>query len=201
MKAQKTPKGSAHYLKVIKPDTKFDAVGVYEGHLILHGDEADSFKSVVDSEMAQAMKDHTVDGKKPKKKADPPYKPFIDENGQEDGIAFKFKMKAKYETRKGDVVKQKPIIVDSKGNTITDPEFAIGNGSVVRIAYKVRNWNVSSVGCGITMSPIAVQVLNLVPYSANSDGFDFEEEEGFEWEQGQEKTEGQKIFSEEEDDF
>lgn len=200
MKVDKTPKGSAHYLKVIKPTTQFDAVGVYEGHLILHGEDADNFKSIVDAEMVQAIKDHTKDGKKPKK-ADPPYKPFIDKDGQEDGVAFKFKMKSKYETRKGDVVKQKPVITDAKGTPITDPEFAIGNGSVVRIAFRVRSWSVASVGCGITMAPIAVQVIKLVPYSASSDGFDFEEEEGFEWEQGQEKTEGQKIFSEEEDDF
>ena len=198
-KLAKTPKGTARYLKIVKPDTRFDAVGLYEGELILRGEEAEQFKGVIDAHITEAVKENTKDGKKPKK-AKPPYKTFIDDEGQEDGISFRFKMKAKYETRKGDVVRQKPAIFDAKGTPITDPNFAVGNGSVVKIAYKVRPWNVAGNGCGVTLSPMAVQVINLVPYSANSDGFDFEEEEGFEWEQGQTENEGQKIFSEEEED-
>lgn len=191
---QKTPKGEAFWLKMIRPDYNYNPAGLYEGHLILKGAEAEEFKSVVDELRAEAITEHTVDGKKPKK-AEPCYKDHV-VDGQEDGIAFKFKMKAKYETRKGDVITQKPTVVDAKGNPITDPDFHIGNGSIVKIAFKPRTWSVSGTGCGVTLIPMAVQVINHVPYSANSDGFGFEEEEGFEFKEGEKET----IF-EEEDDF
>ena len=42
---------------------------------------------------------------------------------------------------------------------------------------------------------MAVQVIDHVPYSASSDGFDFEEEEGFEWEEKEKET----VFDEEDD--
>lgn len=190
----KTPKGEAFWLKVIRPETRFNPVGDYEGELILRGEEADEFKSIIDQLMDDAVNENATDKKKPKK-AKPPYK-VHEVDGQEDGMSFKFKMKAKYETRNGDVIHQKPQIFDSKGKPITDPEFSIGNGSIVRIAYKSRAWNVATTGCGITLSPMAVQVIDHVPYSANSNGFDFEEEEGFEWEE----REKEAVF-EEEDDF
>jgi len=191
---EKTPKGEALWLKMIRPETNYNPQGVYEGNLVLKGKEAEEFKSIVDQYITDAVVEHTVDGKKPKK-ANPPYK-VNEVDGQEDGIAFKFKMKAKYETRKGDVITQKPTVVDAKGIVITDPEFSIGNGSIVKIAYKTRTWSVAGTGCGVSLIPMAVQVINHVPYSANSDGFGFEEEEGFEFKEGEKET----IF-EEEDDF
>ena len=190
----KTPKGEAFWLKMIRPETKYNPAGIYEGELILRGEEAEQFKSIVNKHITDAVAEHTVDGKKPKK-ADAPYKPHV-VDGQDDGISFKFKMKAKYETRKGDVITQKPVVVDAKGNPITDPEFSIGNGSIVKIAYKPRTWSVTGRGCGITLTPMAVQVINHVPYSANSDGFGFDEEEGFEFKEKEKET----IF-EEADDF
>ena len=107
---EKTPKGEALWLKMIRPETNYNPQGVYEGNLVLKGKEAEEFKSIVDQYITDAVAEHTVDGKKPKK-ANPPYKVNV-VDGQEDGIAFKFKMKAKYETRKGDAITQKPTVVD-----------------------------------------------------------------------------------------
>ena len=43
---EKTPKGEALWLKMIRPETNYNPQGVYEGNLVLKGKEAEEFKSI-----------------------------------------------------------------------------------------------------------------------------------------------------------
>lgn len=101
-------------------------------------------------------------------------KPPIIEN--EDGSkTFKFKQSAIIRMEGKEPSHTKITVLDAKMNPW--PEAVnIGKGSKVKVRYKARSWNVKlQGGVGVTLTLIAVQVIEHVPY-VPSHGF--EEEEG-----------------------
>lgn len=169
-----TPAGIAVYPKIEKPDTKFDANGVYSIDLDLSGAEAQELigklTKVADESYAAECK---AKGKKALKRSDMPWKET------EDGkTRFKFKLKAKGGTgeKQWD---QKPAIFDAKGNPVKD--LNVGSGSTVKVAFDVVPYFTAMVGQGISLRLRAVQVIELRQYIAgdNFDAFGFKATDGF----------------------
>lgn len=169
-----SPAGIAVYPKIEKPDTKFDANGVYSVDLDLSGEEADTLvaklQKIADADYANECK---AKGKKSLKRADMPWKETDDGKTR-----FKFKLKAKGGT--GDKQwDQKPALFDAKGNPVSD--LNVGSGSTIKVAFDCAPYFTAMVGHGISLRLRAVQVLELREYIAgdNFDAFGFKATDGF----------------------
>lgn len=169
-----TPAGIAVYPKIEKPDTKFNADGVYTIDLDLDQQDAGELTTkltqIADAAYAAECK---AKGKKALKRSDMPWKET------EDGkIRFKFKLKAKGGTgeKQWD---QKPAIFDAKGTPIKDVN--VGSGSTVKVAFEAVPYFTAMVGHGISLRLRAVQILELHQYIAgdNFDAFGFKASDGF----------------------
>jgi len=179
-KSAKIMKGNALWAKVFEPDTKFDANGIYSVNLLIPEAEAAEVCEYLDSVVEQRYAEEVK--AKPKLKnglsTKPPYEPEYDQNGDPTGnIEFKLKLKAKVQARDGSVYSQKPIVVDAKRKPM-DPEIAIGNGSVIKVAYEPIPYMMASTKqVGVSLRMKGVQVLDLVEYGGGSSMFD--EEDGY----------------------
>lgn len=169
-----SPAGIAVYPKIEKPDTKFDANGVYSVDLDLSGEEADTLvaklQKIADADYANECK---AKGKKSLKRADMPWKETDDGKTR-----FKFKLKAKGGT--GDKQwDQKPALFDAKGNPVSN--LNVGSGSTIKVAFDCAPYFTAMVGHGISLRLRAVQVLELREYIAgdNFDAFGFKATDGF----------------------
>ena len=188
-----TPAGIAVYprLKAGSPDTKFHKEGIYKVDLDVPAAEAedlmDKLEEIRDN-FAEELKAQLPAAKAKKLKvADLP----IEEN--EDGtVRFKFKMKAKVETKKASFT-QHPAVFDAKGQPMfnikkhedgseTHEPVDIWGGSKLRVAFDAVPYESPLMGVGLTLRLKAVKVLELVEGGANksASGFGFgEEEEGY----------------------
>ena len=160
-------KGKALWCKVFEPDTKFDTNGIYSVNVLIPEAEAvevcEYLDGLVDDKLVEEIK------AKPKLKGGlftkRPYEPEYDQNGDPTGnIEFKLKLKAKVITRTGDTYEQKPIVVDAKRTPI-DKDTAIGNGSVIKVAYEPIPYLMASTKqVGVSLRMKGVQVIDLVEY-------------------------------------
>ena len=147
-----TPKGVAGYPKLTRPDTKFNAEGVYSTTLTIDKADAADFIAAIEEAYTDEF------GAKALPKANWPFK-------EEDGkVTFKFKTKTR------------PILIDSKGNTIATKvadELRIGSGSVLKIRGAISCRAVSGKNYA-TLYMNKVMLVELVEFS----GGGFEPEEG-----------------------
>jgi hypothetical protein len=191
-----TPKGTAQYPYLTKPDTKFNPEGEYKLKLELDAADAGELISFLDEQVelsvAAAKKDPKNAGKKIKV-GDAPYS-VNEETGK---ASFNFKLKAKVTTKSGETFEQRPAIFDAKGKPITDVN--IGGGSKVKVAYEVVPFYTALVGASISLRMKAVQVIDLVEFSggASAEGYGFGEEEGYEAEDNSAESNGFNSETEE----
>lgn len=153
-------------------DTKFDDKGVYHTKAYFRGEDAKAAKAVIDKAMKSNAK-----AKGAKKLANPPYTVEVVEDAN--ALVVKFKMKAKIETRSGDVFEKKVSFFDSKGAAI-EGKLGIAAGSKVNIAATLYGWNVASAGAGVSLQPANIQVIELVSYQKTSGSIFDTLEGGFE---------------------
>ena len=108
----------------------------------------------------------------------PAYDNEYDQNGDPTGnIEFKLKLKAQVQTRNGDIYTQRPIVVDAKRKPL-DSSTAIGNGSVIKVAYEPISYMMASTKqVGVSLRLKGVQVIDLVEYGGGASMFD--EEDGY----------------------
>jgi hypothetical protein len=161
-----SPKGISNYTWLSRPDTKFNADGVFTVTLAFEK-EAKGVKA-----MCKSLNDAYKKAQKVKKKGGK--KPFIE---NEDGlIEVKFSQKAIIRTKAGESFKKTVAVLDSKSKPV---KADIGNGSTLKAAYSVRPYDYN--GCGISLDLTAVMIIDLVEYDGSSN-FEFgdEEEGGFE---------------------
>ena len=145
-----SPKGSAGYPKLVKPDTKFNAEGVYSTSLTMSAAAAKPFIEQIEEAYTEEF------GAKALPKANWPYK---EEEGQ---VTFKFKSK------------QKPKLFDAKGTPIkAADELNIGSGTALKVSGNISCRAVSGKNYA-TLYMNAVQIIDLVEYS----GSPFDAEEG-----------------------
>lgn len=150
-----------------RPDTKFNADGLYKTKLI--GDLADpkvaAFKQKVDEAAAAALAEETKDLTPGQAKKWEPYLPYTlevdDKTGEDTGrIIFEFKRNAKVTIRKTQEVKELSVAVyDSKGKPVLPPP-AIYGGSTIKVVGNFRPLRLYWLQrAGVRMDFSAVQVL------------------------------------------
>lgn len=145
-----SPKGKASYPKLLKPDTKFNAEGVYTTGLIMSKEDAQPLIKRIEEVFTEEF------GEKKLKSLNPPYKE--DENGD---LVFKFKSKSK------------PKLFDAQGMPVTGTELKIGSGSVLKIKGSIGP-NLVQGKYYATLWINAVQIIDLIEYGGGS-GFAAEE--------------------------
>lgn len=145
-----SPKGTAAYAWLTKPDTKFNPDGVFKTSLVVSAKEAQPF--------IEAIKEAYVEELGTKKMA----KANLSHDVNEDGtVTFKFKSKTK------------PKLFDSKGKPITG-DINVGNGSTIKVAGGFGPYD-KGANTGCTLYLNSVQVIDLVEWTGSSA---FGEEEG-----------------------
>ena len=79
--------------------------------------------------------------------------------------------KRKVRNQKSGALNRAPTLVDAQKRAMMNT--AVGNGSVVNVKYNPYEWEFAGrKGIGANLN--AIQVVDLVPYSSDSDGEDFE---------------------------
>ncbi len=153
-----TPKGIAVFPRLDKPDTKFDAEGVYKTGLRLDPSEPGV------AEFISKLEEFAAANGKPTDKVG--IKDESDDSGQPTGmVIFNLKVKAKWPN--GD--SRKPTIVDAAKQPFTGN---VGGGSLIRISFEAATYD--GFGGGVSCAPLAVQVLEAKSWSKGVDDFDVE---------------------------
>lgn len=177
----KVMKGKAMWAKVFEPDTKFDPNGIYSINVLVPETEAVELCEYLDGVVKERLQEEVKANPQKAKSLSTRqvYETAYDQNGNETGeIEFKFKLKAKVQTRTGQEYEQKPIVVDAK-RTPMDGDVAIGNGSIVNVAFEPIPYVMASTKqVGVSLRMKGVQVVDLVEYG-NSGSSMFDEEDGY----------------------
>lgn len=208
----KTPKGIAVYPYLNRPDTKFDADGVFKTDFKVSGDEAQFIIDLINEAQKEAeaeAKKKAADAKKKGKKvtpkaADLPFFEACDDEGNETGeVVFRFKSKASGVSKKtGKRWKRTIPLFDAKGKP---SKASVYGGSTLIIAFTAEPWVNPKCEFGVKLQLEAVQIIELVSGSGgnrNASAFGFGEEDGYEAsdEDDTEDTEGDGEDTESEDD-
>lgn len=140
-----SPKGTASYPWLTKPDTKFSAEGSYKTGLVLSAEEAKPLQDAIKAAFVDEF------GQSKMAKAHMPWK-----EGEEGLVTFNFKSKLK------------PRLFDSAGKAIMgDPK--VGAGSVIKVSGAYGPYN-KGVNMGVALYLNAVQIIDLVEFSASPFG-------------------------------
>lgn len=199
-----TPKGTAIYPKLDKPDTKFDADGVYEVKLKFDpaatdgmiGKTAASWAEIVEKAtemlnafLAEKKKELAAGDGKAKAKAKSisvvewGAEADLDDDGEETGlIVVKAKMKASGTSKKdGKPWTRKPAMFDAKAKALPPNSPPVWGGSQLKVAGELcPYYNAKDNVVGITFRLNAVQVIELVSgQGRTASAFGFGEEEGY----------------------
>lgn len=206
-----SPRGIASYPHLNKPDTKFDADGVYTIKVVVSkkDEKAKALIKLIDTEMAAVLKLAKDEAKGPKavKKVKPcedkPYSFETDEDDKPTGnVVFTFKMKASGKNRKtGETFNQKPAVFDASAKPLINAK--IGGGSEVKVSFEIVPFYQVKIGAGVSLRMSAVQVLKLVEWGTG-DGtyYGFENEAPEEDEDSDDEDEAEDEDEEEEkEDF
>lgn len=195
-----TGKGVSIYPKVNKADTKFDAAGQYNCKVRLSAadskiviDQHETLKQAMMVYVKEQLEEQAKSEDKEKAKAakvklkalkfasDNPYKPAVDEEGDETGeFEFNFKMAAQYTERKTGTVKtQRPKLIDSKGKDLDPSRVSVWGGSIVKIGGFLSPFH-TAIGVGVSLKLRQVQIVKLVTGNGG-ENFNFgAEEDGYE---------------------
>lgn len=157
-----SPRGTAVFPSLNTPDTKFDAVGVYSTGLRLDKSDPDAQAFLASIEEFAAK--HVGE------KAKMPIKDETDDAGNPKGtVIVNFKVKAVW-PKSGE--SRQPTLVDGAKKPF---EGSVGGGSVIRVAAEMSTYE--GFGGGVTLAPLAVQVIEARSYSPALDAFDMETED------------------------
>jgi hypothetical protein len=160
-----TPKGTAIFPWLNKPDTKFKAEGKYKVTLRLAAEDAtaliEKLKPAHDAAVAAAKKNPKNKGKQ--LVIWPTHNPVRDDNGDETGqYDFNFSMTASGISKKTKLPwAMKPDLFDSRGEKL-DPNTMVWGGSIIKVGYEVGDAYDKPIGVGIPLRLNAVQVIKLV---------------------------------------
>ena len=187
-----TPIGIFKWASLGKPDTKFKAEGEYRVTMSLPKDAPETVKF-----LAKLDADHTtaIRAAKEQLAADPktkakvktvktsnlPYKPELDQEGNETGnILVNFKAKASGTRKDKSPWSFRPGVFDAKRNPIP-ATVMIWGGSKGKVAYQVDSYYVSaSQEAGLSLKLQSAQILELrTGGGKDAASFGFEEEEGY----------------------
>lgn len=181
-----TPRGVFIYPHLTEPDTKFvKPDGEYHTKFAVDADEAEEFvarlNKLLDDYIAENPDDLKPAVLKKSTRAEL-YEEEVDDEGNETGrLIFKFKLKAKVET-KTKSWSQKPRLFDAKAQPI-EGDISIWTGSEGKVSGEIMPYfmqNTKQFGLSLRMK--AVQILKLVEgggasasdygFSAEDDGYE-----------------------------
>jgi len=157
-----TPIGVAVYPRLNRPDTKFDAEGVYKVTIRLDPSlpEVAAFVAKVEAFGNENSLGGKANG----------IKDEANDEGEPTGMLLaSFKVQASWP----DGTSRKPTVVDAMKQELT---ANVGCGSVIRISGEMSTYD--GFGGGVSLSPKAVQVIELKTWNAGVDDFDVEGDEG-----------------------
>jgi hypothetical protein len=173
-----TPKGTAVYPWLNRPDTKFSDDGEFKVTLKIPAEQSQDLiakldKMLEDYQAEQASKDAKVG----RFTANTPYDEEVDDNGNLTGnYLFKFKQKAKVHTKDGRTIDMKVALFDASR---TPTHAQVGGGSELKIAATIWPYVMPATkSVGLSLRPSAVQILSLVSLSSGASNL-FEVEDGF----------------------
>lgn len=174
MKQLTTPIGKALYPKLVTPDTKFNAAGVYSVTLVLQKEDYEALeaqlKPWLNSEYERLLKES---GKKELRRAhNTPLR--INDDGEYVLLA---KQVASKEHPTRGLMNFNVGLFDSQGRKIHNPPN-IGSGTTMKLGVEPSAWYVPSQGFGYSLRLKAAQIIDLVEYSAGGGGFAFDAEDG-----------------------
>jgi len=163
-----TPAGIARYPWLNKADTKWKPEGEYKVTLVVPKKTAEPLLKVCIEARTECAKQN-----KTKKFAELPIQPEVDDQGNETGNML---IKCAVKCREG--WDRKPKLFDAAGNRI---DVRVGGGSKIKVNVEVYAWFAASLGAGVSLQPVAVQVLDLVEVEAGgtASSYGFGKEEGF----------------------
>jgi hypothetical protein len=177
-----TPRGTAVYPWLNRPDTKFSPDGDFKVTLKVGAEEAAPLIEKLDEALAKYQEQQA--------KADPkigrystitPYEEEMDDQGNLTGnYLFKFKQKAVINTKDGRTIDMKVALVDASRTPTT---VNVGGGSEIKIAATVFPYAMNTTkSVGLSLRPSAVQILSLVSGQSNVVSM-FDDEDGFKTEE------------------
>lgn len=176
-----TPIGTAHYPWLNEPDTKFNPEGVYKVNMVFDKSPELDFMLKDLDKMLEDFYQETINNPKNAKVKSKITKADLYEVDDDGNYTIKFKQNAVIKSLKG-TFNAHIAIFDSKGKPCQ--EAKIGGGSRLKICFTAAPYYVPSTRvCGLTLRPVAVQVIELKDIggaSAESYGFGTEEG-GFEY--------------------
>lgn len=151
-----TPLGEANYPYLNKPDTKFDADGVYRVNLNL--DDTPEFQALItklEGILSEFKKEAVEQGKKING-----VKPLFETDEQTGRPYMKFKQKAFIRSKKGgDPIEVKIGLFDKNNRPLTDE---IGRGSLIKVCFEAIPYHMASTKMiGLSYRVVAVQVREL----------------------------------------
>jgi hypothetical protein len=160
-----SPKAEAMYPFVTKPSTKFDPDGTYKITLILDP------KSEEHLGLLRCLKAHLEDAQKElkiEKAKNLPWRRHLRTEDKSDTGKFEVTFKSQFP----------PRVFDAVGNKVTG-DLNVGNGSVVKVAYKWAPY--AGFGGGVALYFQAIQIIELVEYAGGeASDYGFEpEQNGF----------------------
>lgn len=159
-----TPVGKiVGFVAIEVPSTKFDDNGVYSCQMEFVGEAALEMKTKIDLAMAASLTAGSPRGIK--RSANPPY------TIQDKVLVVKFKQNAQIVKRDGEKIELDIKIYDTNAKLVDEPLY-IGEGTTCKIAYTPYYWAVASTGCGCTLQPKMVQIIDLVKRENRSNPFD-----------------------------
>lgn len=178
-----SPVGELRHPWLNRPDTKFNADGLYHTDLIISGKAAEDLARKIEEAGQAALAEHTQEMKPGEAKKWDLYVPFErledDETGEPTGeISFVFKQNAKIKTKKepSGFKEVKIELRDSKDNVV---DVNVWDGSEGRIMFTMRPIvMVSSKQAGVRLDFAKVQITKLQQGSGGSRGFG-EVEDGY----------------------
>jgi hypothetical protein len=178
-------KGIAKYFKVNTAVDVYKVEGQPDqelGYLApVYFDEATTKAMVADvNARLEAAKTELINEKtgKPKKWLETPFVPYAtDDDGE---IYFKFKTSHLKKDADGNDIRKYVPVFDTKNKPLGN-DVAIGNGSIVKIAYSPNAYHVNANVNGLKFFLNAIQVIDLVEFGGGSNGgsFGFGEESGY----------------------
>lgn len=183
-----TPAGIAQYPSLLKPDTKFDELGVYKVNLILSAEDAapiiKTLQEMLAEKKAELEDTLNADQIEALGKGTLPYSREFEEDKKTPtgNIIFKFKTKAAFVSRRdGKVIEKEMVVVDAKKNRMHG--VAVGGGSKIKVSATYKTYYTAAIGVGVSARLGAVQVLELREYQEGGAAASmFGEEDGFETE-------------------
>ena len=183
----KTPRGTAVFPALHRPDTKFDENGSYKADLRLDPSNPGVQKFL--SKLDALYKGHM--GKVHPKNADSSNKNALyyaeadKETGEPTGfVVVKMRVKNKISKRSGELWDRRPAQFDAKGRPIGSPK-QVGGGTTMIVSFEPYCW-VNGATKGVSLQPLAIQIIDLKEWNNERDAADygFGEEDGYEEEDG-----------------